>query len=371
MSSEAPMLAVRVHGPGDLRVERVPRPSPGAGDVLLKVLAAGVCATDRKIVARGQADESRPLVPGHEIVAELIEPNSTGRRRRVVVAPNVGCGNCWQCRRGSPNYCLENRAFGIHFDGGMAEYLLVPPGAVAAGHLLDIPDELSDVDAALVEPLACCVESLAACELTQGESVLIIGGGVMGRLHVTLAKEMGAGTVAFIDRHEERLRHARQLGADVTILAEGTDTDAAVALAWDAADLQSDLYAPFSYGAAAAPNSAADGFDVVIVTIGQAAAVRAGQRHLASGGRLNVFGGLPKSEGELTLDGNALHYRNQSVLGTTGASMSSLRQAIDLLATGGLVTDGLISAVYPLAEAPAAFAAAGQTEHARVVLVSS
>jgi len=116
---------------------------------------------------------------------------------------------------------------------------------------------------------------------------------------------------------------------------------------------------------------AGDGFDVVVVSVGQAAAVKVGQQRLATAGRLNVFGGLPKTEPELTLDGNTLHYRNQSILGTTGASMDSLRRAIDLLASGELVTDGLISAQYPLEAAEAAFAAAGETGHARVVLINS
>ena len=353
MSHGPEMTAVRVHGPGDLRVDRVPDPVATPGSVLVRVLAVGVCATDRKIAARGAAG---PLVLGHEIVGEVVpEAGSAAGSlpHRVVVAPNVGCGECWQCLRGSPNYCLENRAFGIHVDGGMAEFLLVPERAVAAGHLLDVPAELGDVDAALVEPLACCVESLTACSLAPGESVLIVGGGVMGRLHVTLAKALGAGTVVIVDRHEERLAHAARLGADLCVLDAGNGLEDSLA----------------EQAATANPHPPG-GFDVVIVTVGQAAAVAAGQRLLATAGRLNVFGGLPKSEPELTLDGNTLHYRNQAVLGTTGASMSSLRRAIQLLAAGELNITGLVSAEYPLSEASAAFAAAGSVDHARVVLVT-
>lgn len=339
--SAGTMTAVRVHGPGDLRVDRVPVPVPTAGDVLVRVLAAGVCATDRKIASRGPAG-GEPLTLGHEIVGVV------DGSRRVLVAPNVGCGTCRSCRRGAPNYCLQNRAFGIHADGGMAEFVLVPGPAVAAGHLLDLPDDLSDVRAALVEPLGCCVESLEACRLSAGETVLIIGGGVMGRLHVTLAKTMGASKVTLVGRHERRLRHAAALGADVC-LDDGEP------------ELERSL----------ADAHGGDGFDVVVVTVGQADAVSSGQRHLAAGGRLNVFAGLPKTAPELTLDGNALHYRNHLVLGTTGASMASLRQAIGLLAEGRLVTDGLVSGEFALTDAPAAFAAAGSVEHARVVLVVS
>src|SRR5690606_28095461 len=112
-----------------------------------------------------------------------------------------------------------------------AEYLLVPQRAVAAGHLLDIPASLSDVDAALAEPLACCVESLDYCRFAPGESLLIVGGGVMGRLHVALAKALGAGPIALVDRHEQRLQHARLLGVDVTVLADRSDLESALGAA--------------------------------------------------------------------------------------------------------------------------------------------
>ncbi|MFO8149237.1 MAG: alcohol dehydrogenase catalytic domain-containing protein, partial [Trueperaceae bacterium] len=149
------MLAVRVHAPGDLRVDRVPLPEVGAGDALLRVLAAGVCATDRKLAVRG-APGGGPRVLGHEIVAEIVTPGTSRlpAGTRVAVAPNLGEGSCPACRRGATNLCPDYRAFGIHLDGGMAEYLRVPRAAVEAGHLLRVPDGLADLDAALLEPLA-------------------------------------------------------------------------------------------------------------------------------------------------------------------------------------------------------------------------
>ncbi|HET9028108.1 MAG TPA: alcohol dehydrogenase catalytic domain-containing protein [Trueperaceae bacterium] len=334
------MLATRAHGPDDLRVERVPIPVPQDGDVLLRIAAAGICATDRKIAARGSAS-GEPLTLGHEIVG------IANGSRRVVVAPNVGCGHCRACKRGQSNYCLEHEAFGIHVDGGMAEYLLVPERAVAAGHLLNLPDTLDTAQATLVEPIGCAVESLAACQLGPGESVLIIGDGVMGRLHVPLAKALGAGKVTLVGRHQARLRHAAALGADVCL---------------DDADPHLELSLSDAHGG--------DGFDVIVVTIGQSLAVTRSQGHLAVGGRLNLFAGLPKTESTLAFDGNLVHYRNQSILGTTGASLSSLRKTIELLEEGRLVTEGLISSTFQLDEALDAFEAAGSVDQARVVLVA-
>jgi threonine dehydrogenase-like Zn-dependent dehydrogenase len=223
------MTAVRVHAPGDLRVDRVPVPRPGAGDVLVRVAFAGVCATDRKLAARG-APGGGVRTLGHEIVGAVVhsEHAALPPGTRVAVAPNVGEGSCPACLSGATNLCPDYRAFGIHLDGGMAEYLLVPRVAVEAGHLLRLPVGLADLDAALLEPLACCVEGLAATGLRAGESLLVVAAGVMGRLHVVAARALGAGTIVVVDRSRERLEHARALGADVAVDAGEEDLKAAL-----------------------------------------------------------------------------------------------------------------------------------------------
>lgn len=160
------MTAVRVHGPGDLRVDRVPLPAPAEGDVMLRVIAAGVCATDRKLATRG-APDGRVRTLGHEVVGAVVHSGHAALPpgTRVAVAPNIGEGSCPACLRGATNLCPDYRAIGIHLDGGMAEYLLVPRAAVEAGHLLHLPEGLADLDAILLEPLACCIEGLHASGL--------------------------------------------------------------------------------------------------------------------------------------------------------------------------------------------------------------
>jgi threonine dehydrogenase-like Zn-dependent dehydrogenase len=340
------MLAVRVHGPGDLRVDRVPLPEIGAGDVLLRVLVAGVCATDRKLAARG-APGGGPRVLGHEIVGEIVVPGASRLPvgTRVGVAPNIGEGTCPACRRGATNLCPDYQAFGIHLDGGMAEYLRLPRTAVAAGHLLSVPDGLLDLDAALLEPLACCVEGLLASDLRPGDSLLIVAAGVMGRLHVVAGRALGAGTIVVVDRNPERLAHARALGADVTL----TPTDDLVA--------------------AVRAATAGRGADVAAVTIGDAAAARGALASLAREGRLNLFAGFGPDQAALEVDANAFHYRGLKLVGTTGASMTTLTHTMALLAGGRLNLSGMVSATYDLTDAAEAFEAAGQGSHARVVLL--
>lgn len=360
------MLAVRVHGPGDLRVDRVPVPVPGPGDALLRVLAAGVCATDRKLAARGAPGEG-PRVLGHEVVAELVVAGASRlpAGQRVAVAPNVGEGSCPACRRGAANLCPAYRAFGIHLDGGMAEFLLVPRSAVEAGHLLPLPDPLSDLDAALLEPLACCVEGLEASGLRPGESLLIVAAGVMGRLHVVAARALGAGTVIAVDRSPERLAHARALGADVVIETgdPGAAPDDPRATPGDGgARTGDDLVAAVRAATGGA------GVDVAAVTIGDPAAVRSALSCLAREGRLNLFAGFAAGQGTIGLDANDVHYRGLRVLGTTGASQPTLVRTLGLLAAGRLELGGMVSATFGLADALRAFEAAGERAHARVVL---
>lgn len=340
------MLAVRVHGPGDLRVDRVPVPELAQGEVLLRVLAAGVCATDRKLLARG-APGGEVRILGHEIVGEIVHAAGSGPSlgTRVGVAPNLGDGRCPACLRGATNLCPEYRAFGVHLDGGMAEFVRIPREAVEGGHLLPIPEGLPDLEAALLEPLACCVEGLDTSDLRAGESLLVIAAGVMGRLHVAAARALGAGTIVVVDPSPERLEHARTLGADVTVRPTD-DVTAAVLAATDGV-----------------------GVDVAAITIGDVDAARVALGYLAREGRLNLFAGFGADQGPLEIDANDVHYRGLRVTGTTGASKATLARTLALLRGRRVPIGGMVSGVYDLPDAAAAFAAAAERRQARVVLV--
>ena len=342
------MRAVRVHGPGDLRVDDVPRPQPEFGEVVVDVEAVGICTTDQKLAARSAPGDG-PRVLGHEIVGRVAalgegvagwEPGT-----RVVVAPNVGCGRCRWCLQGQPQVCPDFRAFGIHRDGGMAEAIRIDRAAVERGHLIPVPDRLHTRLAALVEPAGCVLQGLQESGLEAGESVLIVGGGVMGRLHVALARTLGAGTVILSDPNAVRLAHARQLGADVTVEARSDDLSATV---MDA--------------------TGGRGVDVVAVTVGSVAALAEAAALLARGGRLNAFAGVPAEQGAWQVSPNDLHYKYQRLLGTTGCSLRVMQRVLDLLTAGRTPTDGLVSGSWRLEDAHEAFEAAASTEHARVLL---
>lgn len=347
------MRAVRFHGPGDLRVEEVPVPVLAPGDLLVRVGAAGICATDRKILARGHfkiGPGSGPRILGHEVVGQVaaVAGDDTGFQegQRVAVGPNIGCGRCPQCLAGDVHLCPDYEAFGISLDGGMAEFMRVPARAVRAGNVIPLPTGLAYGDAALFEPLACCYNALATCRLAPGETLVVVGAGGMGLMHVVLGRALGASRILVVGRTRERLERARALGADQVLEDRAHDLDEQVA-AW----------------------TGGRGADVVVVTVPAADLAARAAGWAARKGRVNFFAGFPADQDRVAVPGNHVHYGQVTVTGTTGASLLQLRRVLDMLAAGLINTAPLSTGRFALEEAPRAFAAAGEARHVRIQLV--
>ncbi|MBO8140710.1 MAG: alcohol dehydrogenase catalytic domain-containing protein [Firmicutes bacterium] len=347
------MRAVRFYGPGDLRVEDVPLPSLKPGDLLVRVEAVGICATDRKILARGHfkiGPESRPRILGHEIVGKVVVTGEQTRGfsegQRVAIAPNVGCGTCSECLVGDVHLCRDYQAFGISMDGGMAEFIRIPEKAVRAGNVIPLPNDVSDAEAALSEPLACCYNSLIVCRLQPGENLLVVGAGAMGLMHVALGRCMGANRVLLVGRTPERLQRGKALGADVVLEEDVPDLDRHL-MDW----------------------TDGRGADVVVVTVPSAELAARAIGWAARKGRVNLFAGMPSGHDVVCFRANPIHYGQVTITGTTGANAVHLRRVIGLLAARLLPTQQLITARLPLARAHDAFAWANSPEHVRVQLV--
>jgi threonine dehydrogenase-like Zn-dependent dehydrogenase len=346
------MSAVRFHAPGDLRVDRVSVPEPGPGDLLLRVGAVGICATDQKIAARGHFKidaGAGPRVLGHEVAGEIVAAGDRVQGlapgTRVAVVPNLGCGRCRECVQGDIHLCADYDAIGITLDGGMAEYLLVPERAVQAGNVLTIPADLLYPEAAMLEPLACCYNSLAACRLRPGSALLIVGAGPMGLMHVALGRAFGAAPIIVSDILEVRLPRARQLGADFVIDASREDVTARV----------QEL-------------TGGRGADAVVIAAGAAEAQAQAVNWAARKGSVNFFASLPTGQDQVSVPANRIHYQQINVTGTTGANVTHFHLTLQLLAAGRVDAAALVTARQPLAKALPAFEQARLPEHARVVL---
>jgi L-iditol 2-dehydrogenase len=345
------MLAAVYHGPGDLRVETVPMPVVGPGEILLRVKSASICGTDLRIF---HGDHRKyPVgtvrIPGHEVVGTVAELGTevTGfvRGQRVFIAPNIGCGHCRQCISGNHNLCANFEAIGITLDGGFAEYLRVPAQAVTQGNVFAIGDEVDSEVAALIEPFACVLRGQNAVGIQPGDLVLVIGAGPIGIMHTKLARLRGARRVVVSELTQGRLDQAARLGADRVVNPAQEDLSRAIA-----------------------EESNGLGADVIIVAAPAHAAQESSLQLAGIGGRINFFGGLPKDRSTIQFDSNIVHYKELLVTATTACSTENCLRAAEILSSGRIDLAPLISHKFPLAQASAAFSAAQGQKSLKVVI---
>lgn len=344
------MRVATFHAPGDIRLEDVPEPSPGPGEVKLRVRNCSTCGTDVKIYHSGHPNMSAPQVMGHEIAGEVVEVG-TGIRDwapgdRVQVIAAIPDGTCEDCLAGRPTVCQNQRSMGYQFPGGFAEFMIVPRAVLAVDGLNRIPDGLGFAEASLAEPLACVLNGQELARVGDGDVVVVVGSGPIGCLHVRLARSRGASRVILVDLNAARLAEAAAIvRPDLTIVSSETDPVQAV------------LDATGGRGA-----------DVVITAAASGAAQEQGLRMLARRGRLSLFGGLPKDAPNITIDANLVHYRELTIVGVNGSSPEHNRMALDLIASGAVPVTDLITHRLPLDRVLDAIAIVGKGEAIKVTI---
>ena len=308
------MIASVYRGDGKLVAEEWPRPTIGAGEVLLRVLGCGLCGSDiAKIV---DPSTPAPLVLGHEVVGEIVTlgPGVTDCAigDRVVAAHHVPCGDCHYCRRGSESMCHAFKASNLD-PGGFAEYVRVPAPNVRHA-LFRVPRHVTDEAASFVEPLACCLRSVRRARVAPGDTVVVVGLGSIGCLFVQLLRRAGA-VVVGCDPIAARAELARRLGA------------AAAGPASAAAAAQREL-------------SGGRGADQVIVTGGGTDVLPWAVESLRDGGTVHYFA----SGGDtLPLRLETLYHRELTLTATYSSSPSDLAEAFRLIVAGEVSVDRLVT----------------------------
>ncbi len=211
------MRVLMYYSNNDVRVCQMPVPDIGAGEILLKVVASGICGSD---VMEWYRRDKIPLVLGHEVAGDIVKTgkgvNKFSVNDRVTATHHVPCNTCHYCLNGNHTVC-DTLLRGTHFDpGGFAEYVRIPAINVDRG-VFHIPDDITYEEASFMEPLACVLRGQKRAGVKAGHSVLVLGTGIAGLLHVGLAKGLGAGLVAAADTIPYRLDMAKKMGADIVL----------------------------------------------------------------------------------------------------------------------------------------------------------
>jgi 2-desacetyl-2-hydroxyethyl bacteriochlorophyllide A dehydrogenase len=313
------MKAMVLKAPRTLGLEDVERPRPGAGQVLVRVTNSGVCGTDLKIYD-GAVPVRHPLIMGHEMVGEVVEGGDDRIRNgdRVIIDPCLYCGMCVNCRAGQTSLCRNGGLVGRDSNGGFAEFLLAP-----LTHAYRLPDSVASQKAPLIQILTTCVHAQRFVNIFAAQSVVVMGLGVAGQLHVQLAKARGAKPVIGVTRSPWKRKLAEQLGADITF----SSADAL-------------------RGVADVTNG--DGADLVIESTGKLPVITDSISMVRPGGQILLFGVSTATEGKLPF--YQLYYKELSLFNSRAAKGEDFPASIDLVAKGMVKLDSLVTHLLPLAD---------------------
>jgi threonine dehydrogenase-like Zn-dependent dehydrogenase len=326
------MRAIVIEKPNAVALRELETPTPGAGEVRVRSVVAGVCRTDLDI-ATGALDPRWvrfPVIPGHEWsgVVDSVGDGVTAVQpgQRVVCEGNIGCMSCPRCRAGDTHLCQSYDAVGFTRGGGWGEFVVVP-----ARILHPLPDHVSFAAAALVEPGSCVVKALGRAGIQPAETVGVIGVGTMGALAIRLARLHSPAAIVAYGIRDEELELARTLGADAVVNVAQADADRETRRAFG------------------------EHPDVVVETAGAGSAVELSTRLAREGGRIVLLGIAGRDE-ELTLPADRIALRDLSVLGSVGYTTAAWAQMVALLRERLVDVDPIVTHRFPLERFEDAFA---------------
>jgi L-iditol 2-dehydrogenase len=350
------MKALRFYAPEDVRIEDVPEPECGPSEVKLRVRNCSTCGTDVKILHNGHQNLTPPRITGHEIAGEVVEVGSdvnaaygsswqVGDRAQVIAA--VPCGECYECNKGWMAVCQNQTSVGYQYDGGFAEFMIVPQQVLKVDGLNRIPDNVGYDEASAAEPLACAINAQELLDIEEGDTVVVFGAGPIGCMHIRVARGVWkAGKVYLVDVNAERLRmSADAVHPDGTI--NGAEEDV-VARVMELTDGR--------------------GADVVITATAANVTQEQAIMMAARNGRISFFGGLPKTNPTITCDSNVVHYRQLHIHGANGSAPEHNKRALDYIASGQVPVKDLITEHIPLERVIDAFSIVQKGEAIKVTV---
>jgi L-iditol 2-dehydrogenase len=314
-------------GIGNIVVRELDTPTCHPGGILVRVEACGICGSDIRNYHSGLKADIEKQIMGHEIagVVEEVGPGVTrfAVGERVAVAPDVSCGKCYYCRRGWVNLCIDHRLVGAHWPGGFAQFIHLPEVILTHGMVHHMPDGVSMVDTTMSEPASSVLASQENAGVAEGDTVLIIGDGPIGCLHIEVARSRGAARVIMAGL--TRLALVAAFAPDVTIDAGSQDTVREVLAATDGL-----------------------GADVAICANPVAATQQQAVEAVRKRGTVVLFGGVPKTNPMTTLNSNLIHYNELRIMGAFSYPASAHQQALCMIADGTISASKYVTRQVPL-----------------------
>jgi L-iditol 2-dehydrogenase len=344
------MKAAYLVGATQFEIREVPEPSAPGDGLVLKVDSCGVCGSDLRRWKEGISPGGAPFVPGHEVagVVTAVGDQCQGYRAgdRLAIAPDVHCGHCYYCRRGLYNLCDNLHFVGITpgYPGGFSEKMALTGEILNNGIVHHIPEDMPFAEAALSEPCSSVLAAHNRLGTTLGDTVLIMGSGPIGCIHIAVARARGA-RVILSEPVAVRREMAQRFEPDWTFDPMKEDPVSLVR------EITGGL-----------------GADIVICANPVAATQTQAVEAVRKGGKVVLFGGLPKSSAMTNLDGNRIHYGEITVVGAFSYHPSYHEMAIKAIYQKQIPSEKLITHVYPLDEIDQAFQTASGGQSLKVLV---
>ena len=323
------MKAVVYEGRGKIEVRDIDKPELIPGGMIIKVESCAICGTDLKAYVHGNPRMKPPLILGHEFVGRITEIGEgvSGFKigDRITMATSIPCGKCELCLKDLQNMCENLLPVGTVLNGAFAEYMLVPPPGIAQGNVIPVPDNLSSDEGAIAEPLGCVINGQEIVDVGLGDTVVVIGAGPIGYLHVEVARARGAKKIILVQRSKTRLEFAKNFKIDNIICSQDEDPVKKVM-----------------------ELTGGKGVDVVIVAAPDAQAQVQSIQIAAKNGRISFFSSIPKDNPFANINTNLLHYRELRICGSSDSRAIHQKMAVDMLASGKVNAKILITHKFPL-----------------------
>ncbi|HPP07763.1 MAG TPA: alcohol dehydrogenase catalytic domain-containing protein [bacterium] len=327
------LRAAIFHGPEKISVENWKLPVCADDEILIKVNYCAICGTDVRTFFHGHKKVIPPAIIGHEITGEIVEIGKEVKTNlkvgdRITPVTSIGCGVCRLCQKGLYNLCPDTKALGYYWAGGFAEYMIIPGPAVKQNAWVLLPENVSLLEGALIEPLSCVINAQNYLNIQDGDTVVIYGGGPIGFMHAVMAQTSGAEKLIMVDPAFDRLEKFARNFDNIILINPNTENTVA-----KIKDITRNFGADVVITACPAKQAQIEAFSIA-----------------APHSRISFFGGLPKDDSMITIDSNLIHYLEISVFGAFASNRKDYQKAVDLISSRKIDPSKFITEVISLEE---------------------